>query len=60
MAGDEVGDQVLLFANALGVIAEDIAKVLEVIVRWLAHLEEHIGIDVFGRDLQMTPDVMLS
>ncbi len=45
---DEVGNEVLLLARFGRLIGKDFGEVLEVVIGWLAHLEEYIGVDVFG------------
>lgn len=60
MGSDEVRDDVLLLASLVGGIFELLGEVLKVIVGGFPHFEEHIGIDVFGGDLEVSSDVMLS
>ena len=53
------GIKILLLASIRRRLLELLGKEFEVIVGWLSHFEQHVGIDMLGSDFQMTADVML-
>ena len=59
MRSDVIGDQILLLADSLRGFFELIGEEFTVVVVGFSHLEQHVRIDMFGSDLQMSADMML-
>ena len=60
MAGDQVGDEVLLLADFLVDACVLLAERIVYVAAGLAHHGEHLGADVFGRDLELAADMVLA
>jgi hypothetical protein len=53
VAGDEVGNQILLLASLARFFLKYLAELFKVVARWLPHFGKHIGIGMLGGHLEI-------
>ena len=58
VAGDEIGNGVLLLADASTRLAESLVELHEIVRPGLLHEVEDLGVDMLGGDLEMAPDMV--